>query len=59
MSWLESCSKLEHLSFYSRSRVKDDVRRARRGGYYPIGYNNLKTENPQIYATVTRSEITK
>lgn len=51
-SWLEECSKLQRISFYSKSRVKDDVRRAKQGGYYPIGYNNLKIENPQIYAIV-------
>lgn len=53
VQWLEECSKLQRISFYSKSRVRDDVRRAKQGGYYPIGYNNLKTENPQIYAIVT------
>ena len=52
-AWLDECDKLQRISFYSRSRVNDDVRRARQGGYYPIGYNNLKTENPLIYAIVT------
>ena len=32
ITWLDECSKLERLSFYHKPRVKDDIKRARRGG---------------------------
>ena len=52
ISWLDGCSKLERLSFYHKPRVKDDIRRARRVGYYPISLSNLQKEKPDLYQLI-------
>ena len=40
-SWLDECNKLERLSFYTYPRIRDDVRRARCVGYYPISLSTF------------------
>jgi Primase X len=49
ISWLNECSKLERLSFYYRPRVMDDIRRARKLGYYPISLSNLQKDKSELY----------
>jgi hypothetical protein len=52
MSWLDGCSKLERLSFYYGSRVRDDIRRARKVGYYPISLSNLQKDKPELFEII-------
>jgi hypothetical protein len=55
ISWLEECSKLQRLAFYYKPRVGDDVRRARRLGYYPISLSNLLKGKPELYEIIMAS----
>ena len=55
VSWLDECGKLERIAFYYNSRVRGDIRRARRFGYYPIGLSKLQIENPRLYRIVTET----
>jgi Primase X len=52
ISWLEECSKLERLTFYYKPRVRDDIRRARRVGYYPISLSNLQKEKSDLHRII-------
>lgn len=36
--------------------VRDDVRRAKKVGYYPISINKLQYDNAELYATLGISE---
>jgi hypothetical protein len=37
------------LSFNPKQRARYDIQNARRIGYYPIGWNTLKTDNIYLY----------
>ncbi|MGC1134091.1 MAG: hypothetical protein WA941_14800 [Nitrososphaeraceae archaeon] len=47
--WLEKCNLIKRLSFDPKYISKQNVRNARRIGYYPISWNNLKLENIYLY----------
>ena len=48
-SWLERCNRTKKLSFNPKQRARYDIQNARRIGYYPIGWNTLKTDNIYLY----------
>jgi hypothetical protein len=62
LEWLDKCNSLKKLSFDPRYRVRDDIRRAKRLGYYPISWNNLQKENAILHdflvASQTNSRLT-
>ena len=47
--WLQKCSLLRKLSFDPRFTTKQNIRNARRVGYYPISYGVLKQENTNLH----------
>ena len=47
--WLEKCNSVRRLSFDKRSRIIYDIQSARKKGFYPIGWNELKTENKELF----------
>jgi hypothetical protein len=47
--WLEKCDSVKRVSFDGSSRIRYDIHRARKKGFYPIGWNQLKTENKELF----------
>ncbi len=47
--WLEKCDSVKRVSFDGLSRIRYDIQSARKKGFYPIGWNELKTENKELF----------
>ena len=47
--WLKKCNSVKRISFDVTSRVRYDIQSVRKRGFYPIGWNQLKTENINLY----------
>jgi hypothetical protein len=47
-NWLNECDKLNRLSFYPKSKIREGIRGAAKG-YFPIGFEKLKIENSELY----------
>jgi hypothetical protein len=47
--WLEKCNSVKSVSFDGSSRIRYDLQSARKKGFYPIGWNQLKTENKELF----------
>jgi hypothetical protein len=50
--WLKRCNLVKRISFDMGSRMRYDIHNARRRGFYPIGWNQLRTENVVLYKLV-------
>jgi Primase X len=49
VEWLEKCNSVKRLSFDGTSRIRYDLQSARKKGFYPIGWEQLKIENTVLY----------
>ena len=47
--WLKKCNSVKRLSFDVSSRIRYDIQSVRKRGFYPIGWNQLKIENIDLY----------
>jgi hypothetical protein len=47
--WLEKCNSVKRISFDETSRIRYNIQSVRRKGFYPIGWNQLKTDNVGLY----------
>jgi hypothetical protein len=47
--WLKKCNSVSKLSFDPNYMIKYNIRNAKRIGYYPIGFNDLLRENPDLH----------
>jgi hypothetical protein len=52
--WLKRCNLIKRVSFEASSRIKYDIQNARRRGFYPISWNQLRTENVALYGFIDR-----
>jgi hypothetical protein len=43
--WLKKCNLVKRVSFDKTSIIRYDIQSARKKGFYPIGWNQLKVEN--------------
>ena len=53
-SWLINCSKLRRLEGRPSYSLRYNLNNARKIGYYPISFDNLKKENPGLYDDLMR-----
>jgi hypothetical protein len=51
--WLNNCDKVKPLDFNVNIKIKDALRAAIRIGYLHIGFNELKSENGQLYELIS------
>jgi hypothetical protein len=49
VTWLQKCNSIRKLIFSPRYILKQNIRNAKRIGYYPIGWDALKIENYYLY----------
>jgi hypothetical protein len=47
--WLKKCNSVKKISFDDSSRIRYDIQSMRKRGFYPIGANQLKIENNDLY----------
>jgi hypothetical protein len=47
--WLKKCNSVKRVSFDGSSRIRYDLQSARKKGFYPIGWNQLKTQNKELF----------
>jgi hypothetical protein len=47
--WLKRCDSVKRISFDETSRIRYNIQSVRKKGYYPIGWNQLKTDNVGLY----------
>jgi hypothetical protein len=47
--WLKKCNSVKRVSFDGLSRIRYDIQSARKKGFYPIGWNELKTQNKELF----------
>lgn len=47
--WLKKCDLVKRVSFDVHSRSRYDIQSVRKKRFYPIGWNQLKTENVNLY----------
>ena len=47
--WLEKCNSVKRISFDETSRIRYNIQSVRKKGFYPIGWNQLKTDNVGLY----------
>jgi hypothetical protein len=47
--WLKKCNLTKRVTFDVHSRIRYDIQSVRKKGFYPIGRNQLKTENVDLY----------
>lgn len=47
--WLKKFNSVKRLSIDKKSRIRYDIQNARKKGFYPIGWNQLRTENADLY----------
>jgi hypothetical protein len=50
--WLKKCDLVKRVSFETPSRIRYDIQSARRRGFYPISWNQLRTENVALYSII-------
>jgi hypothetical protein len=51
-SWLDKCNTLRRLDFNPNHIIRRNIITVRRGGYRPISFGKLKTENTHLYKTI-------
>lgn len=47
--WLKKCNSVKRISFDVTSRIRYDIQSVRKRGFYPIGWNQLNTENIDLF----------
>jgi Primase X len=47
--WLKKCNSVKRISFDDSSRIRYDIQSVRKRGFYPIGWNQLNTENIELF----------
>jgi Primase X len=47
--WLKRCNPVKRVSFDDTSRIRYNIQSVRKHGFYPIGWNQLKTDNVALY----------
>jgi hypothetical protein len=55
--WLKKCSSVSKLSFYPNYMVRYNIRNAKRIGYYPISFNDLLRENPDLHEMIVYKNL--
>ena len=50
--WLEKCDSMKRVSFDRSSRVRYDIQSARKKGFYPIGWDQLKSQNKELFESL-------
>ena len=50
--WLKKCNLVKRISFDEASRIRYDIQSAKKKGFYPIGWNQLKVENIDLMNTL-------
>jgi hypothetical protein len=53
--WLKKCNSVKRISFDDSSRIRYDIQSVRKRGFYPIGANQLKIENIDLYEILKNS----
>jgi hypothetical protein len=52
-NWLDSCDNVNPLNFNANVRIKYSLRAATHVGYRPVGFNDLKVENGELYRNIS------
>jgi hypothetical protein len=52
-NWLDSCDKIRPLDFNANIK-RDALRAATRVGYLPMAFNDLKSENGELYRHISK-----
>ena len=52
-NWLEGCNKIRPLDFNASVKIKDAVKAATRVGYLPMAFNDLKSEDGELYRHIS------
>ena len=47
--WLEKCNSVKRISFDVASKIRYDIQSVRKRGFYPIGWEQLKVENINLF----------
>ena len=47
--WLQKCNLVKRALFDAPSRIRYDIQSVRKRGYYPIGWEQLKAENIDLF----------
>ena len=47
--WLGKCNIAKRISFDETSRIRYDIQSVRKKGFYPISWNQLKTQNVELF----------
>jgi hypothetical protein len=47
--WLKKCNSVKRISFDVASRIRYGIQSVRKRGYYPISWEQLKTENTDLF----------
>ena len=47
--WLKKCNSVKRISFDETSRIRYDIQSVRKKGFYPIGWEQLKVENIDVF----------
>jgi hypothetical protein len=51
--WLNGCHKVKPLDFNANIKIRDELAAATRVGYLPIAFNDLKSENEELYRHIS------
>jgi Primase X len=47
--WLKKCNSVKRVSFDKTSRIRYNIQSVKKKGFYPIGWNQIKSENVDLY----------
>lgn len=53
--WLKKCNSVKRISFDDSSRIRYEIQSVKKRGFYPIGANQLKIENVDLYELLKNS----
>jgi hypothetical protein len=54
-TWLEQCSRLEHINFHVNQKINDSIRHV--GSYGPAHPDKLTREYPELYSLLVESRV--
>jgi hypothetical protein len=52
--WLDNCAEIRPLDFNPNYLIKQNIRNRNKNRYLPISFEKLKTENNELYGTISR-----
>ncbi|MGB8935836.1 MAG: DNA primase noncatalytic subunit PriX [Candidatus Nitrosopolaris sp.] len=52
-NWLNNCNQVRPLNFNANVKIKDALRAAIRVGYLPMAFNDLKSEDGELYRHIS------